>query len=123
MEDIKSQVKVKDTHKIKKKRIILALLSCVKKIRKEKNIQSIYLCYEDKRFNILIHFNILIFSYVIIIYIVEKIFYHYCLQVFSTEEISKHHVKGWFKINGKKGLYSLKNGEYVKFKTFKRKTK
>ena len=59
----------------------------------------------------------------IIIYIVQKNSDRYCLQVFSTEEISKRHVKGWFKIDGKKGLYSLKNDKYVKFKTCKRRTK
>ena len=101
----------------------MALLPWVKKIIKEKNIQSIYLCYEDKRFNILIHFNILIFSYVIVIYIVEKNSYHYCLQVFSTEEISKRHVKGWFKINGKKGLFSLKMANTLNSKLVKEKKK
>ena len=80
----------------------MALLSWVKKIRKEKNIQSIYLCYEDKRFNILIHFNILIFSYVIVIYIVEKNSYHYCLQVFSTEEIRNIMLKVGLKLMVKK---------------------
>ena len=80
----------------------MALLPWVKKIIKEKNIQSIYLCYEDKRFNILIHFNILIFSYVIVIYIVEKNSYHYCLQVFSTEEIRNIMLKVGLKLMVKK---------------------
>ena len=37
----------------------------------------------------------------------RKDFCRYCLQAFSTEEISKCHVKDCFKINGKQRLRGL----------------
>ena len=40
-------------------------------------------------------------SCIIILYTVEKNIFCYCLQVFSTEEILKCHVKNSFKINSK----------------------
>ena len=53
----------------------------------------------------------------IILYIIErKHFYRYCLQTSSTEEISKSHVKDWFKINGKQGLQCLKNASMINSK-------
>ena len=42
----------------------------------------------------------------------------YCLQVFSTEEMLKRHIKDCFKINGKQRIMILKKGVYVKFKNF-----
>ena len=49
--------------------------------------------------------------------------YHYCLQVFSKEEILKCHVKDCFKINGKERIRMPKKGEYLTFKNNERKIK
>ena len=53
----------------------------------------------------------------------RKHFCSYCLHVFITEEILKHHIKDCFKINGKQRIIMPKKGEYVKFKNFERKIK
>ena len=42
---------------------------------------------------------------------VEEQFSCYCLQTFSTKEISKRHIKGYFKIDGKKMIKMPKKGE------------
>ena len=42
----------------------------------------------------------------------------HCLQVFSTDEILKHHIKDCFKINGKQRIIMSKKGEYVKIKNY-----
>ena len=47
----------------------------------------------------------------------------YCLQVFSTEEMLKRHIKDCFKINGKQRIIMPEKGEYVKFKNYERKKK
>ena len=47
----------------------------------------------------------------------------YCLQAFSTKEILKHHIRDYFKTNGKQRIIMTKNGEYVKFKNYERKIK
>ena len=44
-------------------------------------------------------------------------------HAFITEEILKHHIKDYFKINGKQTIKMPKKGEYVKFKNFGRKIK
>ena len=44
----------------------------------------------------------------------RKRFCCYCLQAFSTEELSKRHIKYCFKINGKQRIKMPKKGEYVK---------
>ena len=49
--------------------------------------------------------------------------YKLYLQTFSTEEISKRHIKDWFKTNGKQRIIVLKKGEYVKFSNQERKIK
>ena len=68
--------------------------------------------------------KISIHSCIIILYIVEKNhFCSYCLQAFSTKEISKRHVKDCFKINGKQRIIMPKKDEYVKFKNYERKIK
>ena len=68
--------------------------------------------------------KILILSYMIIHYIVEKKhFCRYCLQAFSTEEILKTHIKDCFKINGKQIIIMSKKSEYVTFKNYERKLK
>ena len=50
---------------------------------------------------------------------------HFCcyLQAFSTKDISKHHIKDWFKSNGKKRIKMSKKDEYVEFKNYERKIK
>ena len=53
----------------------------------------------------------------------RKHFCRFCLLSCSTEEILKCHLKGDFKINGKQRIIMLKNGEYVKFKNYERKTR
>ena len=68
--------------------------------------------------------KILILSYIIVLYIVEKKhFCHYYLQAFSTEEILKPHIKDCFKINCKERIITPKKGEYIKFKNYETKIK
>ena len=67
--------------------------------------------------------KILILSCIIILYIVEICFFHYCLQAFSTEEILKCLIKDFFKINGKQWIIMPKKGKYVKFKNYEIKLK
>ena len=68
--------------------------------------------------------RILILSCMFILYIVEKNFFCcYCLQVFSTKEISKCHFKVCFKINGKQRILIPKKGENVKLNNYERKIK
>ena len=40
----------------------------------------------------------------------------------NTEETLKHHIKGCFKINGKRTIKSPKQGEYVRLRNLERKT-
>ena len=66
--------------------------------------------------------KILIHSCIIILYIVEKIYFcHYCLEAFSTEEILKRRIKVCYKINAKQGIIMPEKDKYFKFKSFKRK--
>ena len=51
----------------------------------------------------------------------KKIFSRCCLQAFSTEEISKAHIKDCFKINVKQKVIMPKKGEHVKLKNYERK--
>ena len=37
-----------------------------------------------------------------------KYFCRYCLQAFSTEKISKYHIKDYFKINAKERIIIIK---------------
>ena len=68
--------------------------------------------------------KILIDSCIIVHYIIgRKHFCRYCLHAFITDEISKHHIKDCFKINGKQTIKMPKKREYVKFKNFERKIK
>ena len=53
----------------------------------------------------------------------RKHFCHYCFQDFSSEEISKSHIKDCFKINCEQTIKIPKKGEYIKFKNFERKIK
>ena len=59
----------------------------------------------------------------IMLYVVEKNLYLYCLQGFSTEEILKCHFKDCFRINGKQRIIIPNKDEYVKFKNYERKIK
>ena len=53
----------------------------------------------------------------------KKQFYRYCLQAFSTEEILKHHIKVYFKINGKQKIITPIKSEYIKFNNFEKQKK
>ena len=53
----------------------------------------------------------------------RKYFCRYCLQVFSTEEVLKSHIKDYFKINSKQRIIMPKNGDFVEFKNYERKIK
>ena len=53
----------------------------------------------------------------------RKHFCRYFLLAFSTEEISKRHIKDCFQINGKQRIIMSKKGEYVKLKNYERKIK
>ena len=58
----------------------------------------------------------------IMLYIVEEnMFFQYCLQAFSSEEILKSHIKDCLKVNGKQRI--IMKGEFVKFKHYERKIK
>ena len=52
----------------------------------------------------------------------RKHFCHYSLQVFSTEDLLKRHIKDCFKINDKR-IQMSKKIEYIKFKIFDKKVK
>ena len=51
----------------------------------------------------------------------KRHFCRYCLQVFSTEEILKCHIKDCFKINGQKKIIMPEKGKYVRLKNYERK--
>ena len=53
----------------------------------------------------------------------KKHFCCYCLQDFSTEGISKRHIKDCFKINGKQRIIMPKKGENFKIKNYEKKMK
>ena len=46
----------------------------------------------------------------------RKCFCCYCLHAFITEQVLKHHVKDFFKINVKQNIKLPKKDEYVKFR-------
>ena len=50
----------------------------------------------------------------------RKNFWSYCLQAFSTEKISKYHVKNCYKAICKQKMKMPKKSEYVKFEYLKR---
>ena len=50
----------------------------------------------------------------------RKHFCRYCLQAFSSEEISKSHIKDRFKINGKQRTIMPRKGEFIKFRNYER---
>ena len=51
----------------------------------------------------------------------EKHFCRYCLQAFNSKETLKHHIKDFFKINGKQEIAMATIGVYVKFKNYEKK--
>ena len=131
--DIKLPVEIKDIHKIKKKNFIgISVFGY-----KNKENHPIYVskqCCEQKHIDPLLigegedNPSVLIkgfntFMYDHSLHCRRKHFYRYCLLVFLTEEILKHHIKDCFKINGKQRIIIHKKGNYVKFKNFKRKIK
>ena len=52
----------------------------------------------------------------------RKQFCRFCLQAFSTEEMSQYHIKDCLKINEKHLIKLPTKGQYIKFKNFERKT-
>ena len=50
----------------------------------------------------------------------RKYLHRYCLQAFSTEKISKRHIKGCLNIISKQRIIMPKKGEHFKFKIRKR---
>ena len=84
-----------------------------KKCCKENHYDLLLILEEDKRHYVLIEdFNILMYD----------IFCHFSVQAINTEETLKHHIKGCFKINGKRRIESPKQGEYVRLRNLERKT-
>ena len=53
----------------------------------------------------------------------KRIFFRYCFQAFSTEEILKGQIKDYFKINGKQGIITPKKVNKLDSKTFENKIK
>ena len=64
--------------------------------------------------------RILIHSRIIIIRSWRKNLFHGEKKVFSAERISKHHIKEWFKSNGKQRIIMPKKGDYFKLKNYER---
>ena len=118
--DIKFPVKMRGNHKIeKKKRIPLALVFLAMKIKKKHSIYVSKQCCEEKKHYVLIKdFNTFMYDHSLHRGI--KHFCYYYLHAFITEEILKHHIKDYFKINGKQTIKMPKKGEYVKFKNFEK---
>ena len=112
--DIKFPVKVRDVHKIEKKNSIG--ISAFGYENKEKH--SIYvskICCEEKHVDLLFieekskrhhiftkDFNTFMYDHTF--HRGRKYFCRYCLQAFSTEEISKRHIKDCFAINSKQRI-------------------
>ena len=75
---------------------------------------------EKKHYVLINGFNTFIYDHTL--KHVSKHFCHYCLHAFVTEEMLKRHIKNCFKINGKQIIKMSKKDEYVKFKSFERKS-
>ena len=132
--DIKFTVKVRDIHKIekKKKRNSIGIsvfgsgnsekhpIYVSKKCCEEKHVDLLLIGEEGNRHYVLIK-NSHSFMYDHTLHCGKKHFCHYCLQDSSTEEILKRHIKDCFKISGKERIIMLKKREYVKFKNYERK--
>ena len=128
--DIKFPVKVRDIHKIEKKDSIG--ISVFGYENKEKHPMYVSKKCEEKEVDLLLieekgkkryvcirDFNTFVYNHTL--HCRKKSFCRYCLPVFSTEEILKHHLKDSFKINGKQRIIMPKKGKYVKLKNYERK--
>ena len=94
----------------------------MKKGCKEKHVDLLLIGEEGKRHYVFIKdFNT--FTYDHTLHCGRKRFCCYRPQPFRAEEILKRHIKDCLKINGKQRIKMPKNGEYVKFKNYKRKIK
>ena len=88
----------------------------------EKHVDLLLIRKKDKKHYVLIKdFNTFMYDHTL--HSGKKHFCRYCLQAFSTEEISKCHIKDYFKINDKQRIIMPETGEYVKFRNSERKTK
>ena len=86
-----------------------------KKCCEEKHIDLLLIGEEGKRYYVRIKdFNTFMYDHTL--NCGRKKFCCYCLQVFSSEEILKIHIKDCLKINGKQRIIMSKKGEYVKSK-------
>ena len=112
--DIKFPVKIRNIHKIKRKKKSIAISVfgyeskeiypiCVsKKCCVKKHVHLSLKGEEDKRHHVL---KILIHSCITIYYIMkENNFFRYCLRTFVIEEILKRHIKKCFKVNVKQRI-------------------
>ena len=126
--DIKFRVKIRDIQKIQKKNSIG--INAFGYENKEK--YPIYIskhCCEEKRVDLFVigegkrhyvrikDFNTFMYDHTL--HRGRKHFCRYCLQVFSTEEISKilkYHIKECYKINGEQRNIMPKNGEMLNSK-------
>ena len=97
------------------------LIYVSKKCCEEKHVDLLLIREKDKIHYVLIKdFNRFMYDHTL--HRGEKHFCCYCLQAFSTEE-KKHHIKDWFKINGKQWILMPKKDEYVKLKNYESKIK
>ena len=125
-EDVKFPVKVRDIHKLKKitPSVLVSFVMKIKRkiqslsqmFRREK-CWSILIGEEGKRHYVLMKdFNTFMYHHTL--HHEKKIFFcSYCLQDFSTKEISNRLIKDCFKNNNKQRLVMPKKDEYVQFKS------
>ena len=127
--DTKFPVKIRDIHKIEKKNCISVFGYEIKEkypIYVSKNTFKRHVdllqIREGKMRNVLIK-DFSVFMYHRTLHCGRKHFSRYCFQAFSTKETVKCHMNDSFKINAKQRVEMSKNGEYVKFKNYKREIK
>ena len=130
--DLKSPVNIRDIHKIEKKNFISISvfgyenkekhpIYVSKKCCEENRVDLLLIGEEGKRHYVLMQdFNKFMYDHTLHR---ERKNFCYCLQVFSTEEILKCHIKDCFKVNGKQRIIMPKQDEYVKFKNYAREIK
>ena len=124
---IKLPVKVRDVHKIEKKNSIgISVFGYENKEKhpiyvskiccEEKHVDLLFIEEKSKRHHIFTKdFNTFMYDHTF--HCRRKYFCRYCFQAFSTEEISKSHIKDCFTINGKQKIIMPKKSKYVKVKT------
>ena len=129
----KFPVKIRDIHRIEEKNSIsISVFSCEnkekhpisvsKKCCEEKHVDFLVTGEEGKRHYVVIKdFNTFMYDHSL--HCEKKHFCRYCLQDFSTEGISKRHIKDCFKINGKQRIIMPKKGENFKIKNYEKKMK